>query len=359
MRRRTFIARGALGAAVLGSAGCAARGRMTILPEKVEAVPLEITRPRPAGTMPTGTLGKTDITVSRFGYGAHMSQELLPATKEREYMIREAYDLGVRLFDVYEQNWNTMQFEPMGRYLEPVKDETVVSIVMLLYPQMTLDQTFAEVCRRLRRDHVDMVRLHARRPEDPLFKHWEQLFKWRDEGRIRALGVSAHVPEDLEWVVGNLPIDYAIIPYNFYHNLLWTGATAGDMGGQAVRLREYGIGIVVMKPLGTDWFIRPLIDAAKKLDSGRDLSVPQAALRYVYSSGLNPDSVITAMYSCNHVYEDIAAVYTPRLSADEAALLERLKAKTNVKATAWLPDYYRFLDRWASHRQPEGISVRS
>ena len=354
MKRRQFLTNGALGAAGLGTAGCAGlrRGPIIIKRDKIEAVPLKITKPKPVGAMPTGKIGKTDVTVSKFGFGGHMSQELLSYTKEREYMIREAFDLGMTLFDVYEQNWKTMQFEPMGRYLEPIKHDVQISIVMLLYPEMTLVETFDEIRRRLRRDHVDLVRLHARTPDAPLFKHWDQLFKWRDEGKIRALGVAAHTPEDLDWVVGNLPIDYVLIPYNFYHNILWTGKTAGDMALVAENLRSHDIGVVVMKPLGTDWFIRPLMKAARRLEGGKDLSVPQAAFRWVINSGLNPDSTIAGMYSCDHVYENVAAYYRPDMSMEEGMLLERLRAHTKVKITAWLPDHYRFLDRWAAHDAP-------
>ena len=354
MKRRQFLTSGTLGAAGLGTVGCAGlrRGPVIIKSDKIEAVPLKITKPKPVGSMSTGTIGNTDLTVSKFGFGGHMSQKLLSYTKEREFMIREAFDLGMTLFDVYEQNWQTMQMEPMGRYLEPIKHETQVSIVMMLYPEMNLVETFDEMRRRLRRDHIDMVRLHARTPDSPLFKHWDQLFKWRDEGKIRALGVAAHTPADLKWVVGNLPIDYVLMPYNFYHNLLWTGTTAGDMALEAEKLRANGIGVVVMKPLGTDWFIRPLMKAARKFEGGKDISVPQAAFRWVINSGLNPDATIAGMYSCDQLYENVAAYFNPDMSADERMLLEQLRTQTEVRATAWLPNHYQFLNQWATHDTP-------
>jgi len=84
--------------------------------------------------MPTAELGKTGIRVPRFGYGAHMTQELVPFEKERGVMIREAYELGVTLFDVYDNgNWNVFQYEPMGRHLAPVINNVIVSLNMKPY----------------------------------------------------------------------------------------------------------------------------------------------------------------------------------------------------------------------------------
>jgi hypothetical protein len=156
-----------------------------------------------------------------------------------------------------------------------------------------------------------------------------------------------HFANEIDVVLEKIPLDYVIFPYNFYHNIIWDGRMSGDFSPLALKLREKSIGIVTMKPLGTDWFIKPLIDAAKKIEKNKDISVPQAALRYIVNSGLKPDATITGMYTMNHLYEDIPAYYNPKMSTEETNLLENLKKKSKVIIQASLPEYYKFLAQWA------------
>jgi len=60
--------------------------------------------PRPrGGTMPMNELGTTGIRISAFGFGSHIRAEMRSYDRQREYMIREAFELGVNVFDVYDQ----------------------------------------------------------------------------------------------------------------------------------------------------------------------------------------------------------------------------------------------------------------
>lgn len=116
MRRRDFLAAGMTGAVAAGMGGCAG------VAVKQELAPhaFDRTSRKPAGTMPTGMLGKTGVRVSKFGFGSHMRRDIVPFTKEREWMIREAHELGITLFDVYDKEQECFQYEPMGKYLKPV-----------------------------------------------------------------------------------------------------------------------------------------------------------------------------------------------------------------------------------------------
>ena len=74
MRRRDFITKGAIGSAALSASGCSlGRPRRIKLERKMAEHSFEVTHSKPSGgTMPTRELGTTGITVSKFGYGAHM-----------------------------------------------------------------------------------------------------------------------------------------------------------------------------------------------------------------------------------------------------------------------------------------------
>jgi len=353
MRRRDFIKKGMVGTAALTAAGCAAfRGRkIPITSDMVSDVDFTLTIPKPkGGTMPMGEIGTTGIRVSKFGFGSHMTQEILPFTEERKTMIREAYDLGVNFFDIYEKEWNIYQYEPMGRYLAPMINDVVISTIMVPFDGRTYEQELERTLRLLGRDYIDMVRLYVDMhlsPESEQWGYWEKVFKFKKMGYIRAVGFAIHYAEDADYVIENLPVDYIIFPYNFYHNLLSNGKFSSSYEPFEARLREKGIGVVTMKPFGTDWFVRPLIHAARELGETGEISLPQAMLRYVINSDIKPDTTLGGMFTLNHVYEDIPAYYHPKMTEEEKMLLQKMRKVLHVSADNLMPDYYKFLKELA------------
>ncbi len=266
MKRRDFIINGAMSAAALSASGCSLLmpGKKIMIERRFESsdYSFEVTRPRPkGGAIPVRELGKTGIKVSTFGYGAHMQKDLVPFEEERCRMIRESYEFGVNTFDIYD-HWGVEQFEPMSRHLAPMMNDVVLSLNMHLRDGRTAEQEFERALRLFKRDHIDMYRLNANagKPESERYKHWDTLFRYKEQGKIRAVGMSIHLPNEVEHVLSQYPLDYVIIPYNFYHNLLHNGKAAGNFNPLVKRLRDKGVAIVVMKAFATDWFVAPMID---------------------------------------------------------------------------------------------------
>ena len=342
MKRRDFMAIGATGALGMGLAGCSAVRRRKVTLWK-ELAPFT---PRPEGGMPMGEIGKTGIEVSKFGFGSHMRKDMVKYEKQREYMIREAYDLGIRIFDVYDREQDCYQYEPMGRFLKPVINEVVISIAILPYDDRNLEQEFERDLRAFGRDYIDMVRCHAYTTDDQHWGFWDTLFKYKEEGKIRAVGVPIHDWENLDLVLREYPIDYVIFPYNFYHNIGWLEERPDDFDTLPAKLRMKGIGVITMKPFAGDYLIKPLTDIARYFTSEPEVRLPQAALRYVVNSGLNPDTTFCGMYNLSHVYENIAAYYDPQMSDEEHNLLDNVRQVAQISAKAWYPEHYRWLENW-------------
>ena len=194
MRRRDFITRGTAGVLGAGLAGC------STVKVKREFSPHAFDKkvPKPTGTMPMGEIGTTGIKVSKFGFGSHMRKDIVPFGKEREWMIREAYDLGVRLFDVYDHEQECYQYEPMGRHLAPMINDVVISIAILPWEGRTIEQEFERDLRLFGRDYIDMVRIHSYSSDSDNWYQWEHLFRWKEQGKIRAVGIPIHCLEDIE-----------------------------------------------------------------------------------------------------------------------------------------------------------------
>jgi predicted aldo/keto reductase-like oxidoreductase len=353
MKRRDFIQRSALGATAAGMAGCSGAGNQVNIKKSElewEEFSFESSVPKPSGgAIPRNKLGTTDIEVSAFGFGSHMRRDIIGFFDERQQIIRQAYELGVNLFDVYDKEHHCFQYEPMGQHIEPMKNDVVISIALLPYSGRTFEEEFERDLRCFNRDYIDMVRIHVYSPEQESWKNWEKLFKWREEGKIRAVGVPIHYMSDLDHIFAQeLPIDFVLFPYNFYHNVAWHGHPVEGMNANfdplPKILRNKGIGVMTMKAFSGDFLVTPFKQIAK--DINPDINYTQAALKYVINSPVNPDSTVTGMYNLDHLYDNVAAYYNPEMTQEERDLLAKVRERAVLTAKAHLPEHYQFLEGW-------------
>jgi len=356
MRRREFVraaSAGALGAGIAAGSGMLSGCSSIKLKQEHQPIDFDRKGKKPVGTMPMGEIGTTGIKVSKFGFGSHLRRDIIKNEKEREWMIREAYNLGVRLYDVYDKEQNCFQYEPMGRHLAPMINDVVISISILPWEDRTLREELERDLRLFGRDYIDMVRIHSYTPDDPSWGQWEELFKYKEQGKIRAVGIPIHRPGELEFPLKTYPIDYVIFPYNFYHNWTWLDwelkhKPFGEYDSMIAMLKEKGIGIVTMKAFASEWLIYPLIQLGKELDKTEEVSIPKAALHYIINSGLPIDTTLGGMYYPFHVYDNVDAFFNPKMTEAETNMLKKIRKQVKVIAQNHLPEHYRFLDRWAT-----------
>jgi aryl-alcohol dehydrogenase-like predicted oxidoreductase len=268
--------------------------------------------------------------------------------KQREYMIHEAYDLGMNVFDVYDQEegvskGGSYQYEPFGKQIAPFKNDILISISFRPYDGRTSEQELERDMRLFGRDHIDLVRI-LREPNNPI---WETLFRFKEKGYIRAVGAPIHDMSQAEMLIGKVPIDYILFPYNFYHNICWLEEKEDDFDPLPARLREHGIGVMTMKPFAGDYLVTPFIEVARQVNKNPEISFTKAALHYVINSGVKPATTLTGMYNLYHLYENVDAYYNPTMSDEERELLNSIKHYAKRSAHAWLPDHYKWLDNWA------------
>lgn len=361
MKRRSFFCGVAGAACTVMVDGCSSIGmkKYIINRSEVSAIDLQTKVPKPVGTMQMKELGTTGIKVSRMGFGSHMPKNSLPFTSERERMIREAFDLGVNLFDVYDVESRIYQYGPMGKYLKDVINNVVISITMTPEDNYTVEMEMERDLKLFGRDYIDMVRLHGWvKDTDPAkrqvansqpYEHWDYLFRFKEQGKIRAVGVPIHQKEHLVPVLDDYPIDYVILPFNFYHN--WYAQEPHDFSETIRKLKKRGIGVVTMKPFLGDRLVTPFRKIAASLDNSHEINFSKACLRYIINAdnyGLI-DATLVGMLNPHHVYENIDAFYHPEMTDEERRLLANLRRRARVEGVSqlYLPEYYRFLDEWA------------
>jgi len=342
MQRRDFVVKGTSGALGVGLSGCSTFRSKKIVINKPEFAPIDIETklPKPVGTMPMAEIGTTGIKVSKFGFGSHLRQELVKHDKVREWIIREAYDLGINFFDVYDIEHKVFQYEPMGRYLAPIINDVVISISFRPYDGRSFEEEFERDLRLFGRDYIDMVRLQGN------LDKWELLLKWKEQGKIRIVGVAIHDPEELNETLAYLPLDYVILVFNFYHN--WYAQKPHEFGSLIEDLRKRGIGIITMKPMLGDRLATPFRRIAEQLDETSEVIFPQACLRYIINHDIKVDSTLNGMFNPYHLYQNIAAFFSPEMSDEERTLLSKVRnaAKVNGVSKNLLPKYYQFLEKW-------------
>ncbi len=344
MKRRDFMAKGSTGALALGLGGCSG----VTVKRELSPHAFEKRVPKPVGTMPMGEIGTTGIRVSKFGFGSHMRKDIIPFEKEREFMVREAFDMGVNFFDVYDKEQECYQYEPMGRHLKPIINDVVISISILPYEGRSLEEELERDLRLFGRDHIDMVRIHSYSSKSANWPQWEQLFKFKEQGKIRAVGIPCHKQKDLEEPLDQLPLDYVIFPFNFYHNWTWLHANMvlDEYDSLVPRLRKMGIGAVTMKPFAGDNLVTPFRRLAAEYDTSGEVNLAGASLRYVINSGLDVDSTLGGMYYPYHVYENVDAYYNPAMSDEERTVLSTLRRRVKGVTRHMLPEHYQFLEEW-------------
>ncbi len=349
MKRREFFEVSMSATAAISLPGCSVFRPKHTIQRKVTDFSLEVTKPKPSGgSIPLKELGKTGIMVSKFAFGSHMAKELTKYEKERERMIREAFDLGINTFDIYEKNWNIFQYEPMGRYLKPIINDVVISIFNIPFDGRTFEQEFERAQRLLGRECIDMVRTLVFSPEEDTtgeWHYWEKLFRLKEKGYIRAVGTVLHHKGDAEKLLElhkTYPMDFVIFPYNFYHNIIYSGQRGVSWDSLIPECRKRGIGLVVMKPLASDHLVKGFINLAQKIDP--EISWPRAAHKYIIHS-LDYDCVINGMFSLNQVYENIDTYYYPDMTPEEKGLLDKMQ-RYKINTVSQLPSYYSFLNEW-------------
>ena len=357
MKRRDFIIKGSTGTLGVGLSGCSSlkSGKIQVKKSDVRYsnYSFKASVPKPSGgTMPTGELGTTGIKVSKFGFGSHMRRDIVTFFNERQRIIREAHDYGVTLFDVYDKEHECYQYEPMGKHLAPMINDVVISIALLPYDSRTFEQEFERDLRLFGRDCIDMVRIHTRDPKSKDWNNWETLFRWKEQGKIRAVGVPIHYMSNLDLILDAYPLDFVLFPYNYYHNTCWHGypveGLSPDFEPLPKKLRKRGIGVMTMKAFAGDPLQAPFKSIADNLNKNKDLNYNQAALRYVINSPVKPDTTVTGMYNLDHLYLNVEAYYHPQMTTEEREFLKKMRNTVKLVARDYLPQHYAFLEEWAS-----------
>jgi len=274
MKRREFLARSIAGVGgLLLGAGCidTARQKPTTF-DPYERVPL----------------GKTNIKVSRVGFGTGMrggnrqSNQTRLGKENFEALLRAAYERGVRLFDLADL-YGTHPYVARALSKMPRKDYVISTKIWWRgggIPERQRpapDVVVERFLNELNTDYIDLILLHcvdsAKWP-DELSKQMNILTKLKKKGLVRAHGVSCHSLQAMQACIKEPWVDSVHVRINPYAEKMDVPKPEDIPRVEAVlqALHKQGKAVIGMKIIGEGAF--------RDSDEKRDNSV-----RYVLNVG--------------------------------------------------------------------------
>jgi myo-inositol catabolism protein IolS len=168
-------------------------------------------------------LGKSDLEVSVVAMGCWpiVGDRFWPnqSLEDSIATIEQALDLGVNFFDTAESYGNGYSEEILSHVLPARRDKVVIASKAApenLEPSKLAVSLDASL-KRLKSDHLDLYQIHWPNRDIPIGDTMAAMEKFRQQGKIRYIGVSNFGPGDLGDLLAHGRCESNQLPYS----LLW------------------------------------------------------------------------------------------------------------------------------------------
>jgi len=198
------------------------------------------------------TLGKTGIEVSKICFGSLTMGPLQRNLNafEGASLIEYAYEQGINFLDTAEL------YETYAHVRQALKtiprDKFVIASKCYAYSEETARMSFEKALREIDTDYIDVFMLHEQMSEHTIRGHYEAIeyfLKMKQEGRIRAFGISTHYIAGVK-AACKYPEIEIVHPITNLGGLGIQDGTRAEMESAIKAYKAVGGGIIGMKPLG-------------------------------------------------------------------------------------------------------------
>jgi L-galactose dehydrogenase len=208
-------------------------------------------------------LGRTGLEVSTLGYGASpLGNAFGPIdVAEGHRSVHRAIDLGINLFDTSPYYGKTLSETVLGEALAGRRDEILLcskvgryGVAEFNFTPKTILPGLEASLKRLKTDHLDLVIAHDIEfaPLGPILaESIPALLKAKEQGKVRAVGVSGLPLKCLHRAIEGAPLDFAL---SYCHYTLYDTTLEDDLGQIAA---QRGIGLINAAPLGMGLLTEP------------------------------------------------------------------------------------------------------
>ncbi|MGI2328930.1 aldo/keto reductase [Planococcus sp. YIM B11945] len=176
------------------------------------------------------TLKKSDIQISSLGLGTNAvgGHNLYQGLREEDgkNLVRAAIDHGITFIDTADVYGEGRSEELVGEVLKEYKrDQFVIATKggsdwrngTKNNDPAYLRNALEDSLKRLQLDYVDLYYIHWPDGKTPLGEAVAELSRLKQEGKIKAIGVSNVSLEQLKEANGSLEISAVQLPYNMFH----------------------------------------------------------------------------------------------------------------------------------------------
>lgn len=253
------------------------------------------------------TLGKTGLRVSRMGFGGIPIQKV-DASVTHALMERLA-QRGVNYIDTARGYTVSEQF--LGEALEGgLREKFVIATKSMARTKEAMARDIDISLKNLRTDYIDLYQIH-----NPSMAELEQvlapggaleaLMEAKAAGKIRHLGLTAHMAAVFERALELDWVETVMFPYNIVE-------TQGEE--LMAKCREKNVGFICMKPM-----------------AGGALEDARLALRFIRQNE-NVSVVIPGMYDIREIDENLSAMEDiSALTSDELAKIETIRKELGTQ----------------------------
>ncbi|MBF8262501.1 MAG: aldo/keto reductase [Parachlamydiales bacterium] len=169
------------------------------------------------------------------GIGTLHFGSLLDRAASRKVILR-AIDKGVSFFDTAPLYGNSLAEEILGDVLLEVHEKVLIATKVGLCVSKRRDQTFGvEVARlnasnlissvesslkRLKRESIDLLMLHAFDPSTPIAETLNALVQLHEQGKIKKIGCSNYNPVQLQHLLKKVPDNLPFVAAQCHYNMI-------------------------------------------------------------------------------------------------------------------------------------------
>ncbi|WP_312886490.1 aldo/keto reductase [Paenibacillus foliorum] len=307
----------------------------------------------------TTALGKTEIQVSNITFGCwELGGGPWEFTSDDNNIkaIQAAFEMGITTFDTAEGYGAGHSEEVVGAALEGMRKETVISTKVSRANLAPGDvrRSAESSLKRLKTDYIDIYYIHWPSFEIPVSETLGEFNKLKEEGLIRAIGVSNFSLEQLkeassfaqidviqpEYSLLHRSIEEEIIPYCAQENIgimsyssiakgILTGAF--HLGGKQLDEEDFRSKRRLFYPEHMEKS-RELIVLLKEIADGRNKAISQVAISWLLHQHALTTAIVGSQ-SIKHMKENVEAV-DMILSSDELIALETTSRKVIAEIDA-------------------------
>ena len=190
--------------------------------------------------MQTLRLGKTELTVTKNGFGALPVQRV--DTENAVKLLRRAYEGGINYFDT--ARFYTDSEEKIGLALSDVRDKIIISSKTMGLTAEAFWKDLETSLSLLKTEYIDIYQFHnppfCPKPGDGSGLY-EAMLEAKEQGKIRHIGITNHRLKVAEEAVKSGLYETLQFPFSYL---------ASDKEEALVRLcKEYDVGFICMKAL--------------------------------------------------------------------------------------------------------------